>query len=55
MPPIGEKCSFKNYYMPILTYGVETWTGAKTDISKPTATEMRFLRSTGGQPGREEE
>jgi hypothetical protein len=33
--PKGKICLFKNYYMPILTYGAETWTMA--NINRLTA------------------
>jgi hypothetical protein len=46
-------CLFKNDYMPILTYGTETWRWKKTNISKLTAAEMRFVRSIRGKTRRE--
>jgi hypothetical protein len=46
----AEKMSLlKNYYMTILTYGAETWAWTKENISRPTAAEMRILRSTEGK------
>jgi hypothetical protein len=44
---------FKCYYMPILKYGVETWTWTKADINRLMTSEMKFLRSTEGKTKRD--
>jgi hypothetical protein len=44
MPNKGKICLFKSYYMPILTYGPETRTWTKADISTAMAAKMIFLR-----------
>jgi hypothetical protein len=36
----GKMLLFKNYYMPILTYGTDTWTWTKADRLR--AVEMRY-------------
>jgi hypothetical protein len=41
MQKAGKMLLFKNYYMPILTYGTDTWTWTKADISRLRAAEMR--------------
>jgi hypothetical protein len=45
----GEKCLYKSYYMPMLVFRAETWTWAKTDISRQTTTGIRLLRSVQGK------
>jgi hypothetical protein len=52
MPKKGKICLFKSHYMPILMYGVATYTWAKAD-STLTAAEMRFLTSIDGKMKRE--
>jgi hypothetical protein len=44
MPKMRKICPFKNHYMVILTYGTETRTCIKADISRLTAAEMKFLK-----------
>jgi hypothetical protein len=39
--------------VPIVTYGEETWTLTKTDISRLAALEVRFLRKLEGKTKRE--
>jgi hypothetical protein len=43
-------CLLESYYLPILTYGAETWTWAKTGISRLMAAELRVLGSMEGKP-----
>jgi hypothetical protein len=38
----GEICLLKTYYMSILTYGAETLTWTKPDISRLMVAEMKF-------------
>lgn len=40
---------FKYYCTPILMYGAESRVRTRADISRPTAPEMRLLRSTEGK------
>jgi hypothetical protein len=42
MPEKGRMCLFKSYYMPILTYGPESQTCSKVNISRLMTTEMIF-------------
>jgi hypothetical protein len=44
MPERGRRmCLFKNHHMSILTSGIETSAWTMSDISRPTAAEMRFV------------
>lgn len=45
VPQKSKKVIYRNYYVPILIYGAETWTMGGRDKSRVQAGEMRFLRS----------
>jgi hypothetical protein len=40
---------FENSYRPILMCAAEKWTRAEEDISRKTAEQIRFLRTTVGR------
>ena len=40
--------AYKTLARPMLTYGSEAWTIRKKDISRITASEMKFMRRTAG-------
>jgi hypothetical protein len=42
MPKVGKMFLFKNYYICILTYGTDTWTWRKANITRLRAAEMRY-------------
>uniref|UniRef100_A0A8D8UV89 Endonuclease-reverse transcriptase n=1 Tax=Cacopsylla melanoneura TaxID=428564 RepID=A0A8D8UV89_9HEMI len=44
---------YSTFYIPILTYGSETWTMRKKDINRMQAAEMKFLRSIAGKTRRD--
>ncbi|KAI5725714.1 hypothetical protein M8J77_019224 [Diaphorina citri] len=53
---VPTKCKreiYKTYYIPILTYGSETWTVRKKEESRIQAAEMKFLRSILGKTRRD--
>ncbi|KAL1447116.1 hypothetical protein WDU94_005460 [Cyamophila willieti] len=48
-----KKTIFQTYYIPILTYGAETWVMKTREESRVQAAEMRFLRSMIGKTRRD--
>lgn len=46
VPTKSKLVMFNQYFIPILTYGIETCTLTKKDSSRLQASEMKFLRST---------
>ncbi|KAI5734314.1 hypothetical protein M8J77_004982 [Diaphorina citri] len=53
VPMKCKKVLFNTYYVPILTYGCETWTMRKKDNTRMQAAEMKFLRSMVGKTRRD--
>ncbi|KAI5715485.1 hypothetical protein M8J77_016861 [Diaphorina citri] len=53
VPMKCKKVLFNTYYVPILTYGCETWTIRKKDNTRMQAAEMKFLRSMVGKTRRD--
>ena len=45
IPKKAKVTMFNSYFIPILTYGIETCTLTKRDSSRLQASEMKFLRS----------
>jgi hypothetical protein len=43
----GQICLVKNYYMPILMYGAETWAWTKADSNILTGAERKFSNIEG--------
>ncbi|KAI5754231.1 hypothetical protein M8J77_006965 [Diaphorina citri] len=53
VPQKCKKVLYNTYYIPILTYGSETWAMRKKDKSRIQAAEMKFLRSIAGKTRRD--
>jgi exonuclease III len=49
VPVKCKKVIYNSYYVPVITYGAETWTMKKRDESRVQAMEMKFLRSMVGK------
>uniref|UniRef100_A0A8D8LKZ5 Craniofacial development protein 2 n=2 Tax=Cacopsylla melanoneura TaxID=428564 RepID=A0A8D8LKZ5_9HEMI len=48
-----KRTIYQTYFVPILTYGSETWTVKRKEESRIQAAEMKFLRSTVGKTRRD--
>ncbi|KAL1446149.1 hypothetical protein WDU94_012366 [Cyamophila willieti] len=48
-----KKAIYQTYFIPILTYGAETWVMQQKEDSRIQAAEMKFLRSTVGKTRRD--